>query len=215
MIKNKTLLLIVIMFHLSIFVFAQESKVEIPGFDDKYSNYVKQLENGDLNIDYADFRNSFLDSRQFHKKGSNYRELQNQLNSELDKNDYQEAMKVAQSLLSIDYTSMFAHYNLHHIYGKLRDLQNQKKHQDIEIGLLNSIIGSGDGKTCETGWHVTQIEEEYYVLGLIGARLQVQSIVKAGKNSCDKMFVKTKDGELTCYFEANKVFEMERKLLGE
>ena len=48
---------------------------------------------------------------------------------------------------------------------------------------------------------------------MIGANLQSQSISSGGKNSCDKMVVKTEEGETeTYYFEANKVFEMEKKM---
>jgi hypothetical protein len=62
---------------------------------------------------------------------------------------------------------------------------------------------------------VTQIEEEYFILNMIGADLQKQSISSGGKNNCDKMVVKTEEGEIkTYYFEANKVFEMERKMFG-
>jgi hypothetical protein len=80
------------------------------------------------------------------------------------------------------------------------------------FGLLYSIINSGDGKSCEKGWHVTQIEEEYFILGMMGAQLQSQSISHSLKNECDKMVVKTHDGEVkTYYFEANKVFEWKEK----
>jgi hypothetical protein len=81
---------------------------------------------------------------------------------------------------------------------------------------LYSITRSGDGKTCETGWHVTQIEEEYFILSLTGAQLQTQSISSGAKNACDKMVVRTEEGETkTFFFEANKVFEQERKLFGK
>jgi hypothetical protein len=36
-----------------------QNKVDVPKFGDKYSNYVSQLESGKIDIDYADFRNSF------------------------------------------------------------------------------------------------------------------------------------------------------------
>jgi hypothetical protein len=109
--NHETLILIVLFLHMATIVFAQNSKFENPAFNDKYSEYVNQLENGDLNIDYADFRNSFLDSKKFRKKAVNYDSLK-----------------------------------------KL-----------------------------------------------------------VGKNACDKMIVKTDEEEATYYFEANKVFEMERK----
>jgi len=212
MTTNKTLILITLFCHLAIFAFAQDSKIEVPDFDDKYSKYVGQLESGDVNIDYTDFRNSFLDSKQFSEKGTNYDNLKKQVYEAIKHKNYKKIIKLTKAMLSIDYTSMFAHKYLQQTYKILGDTLNQKKYHDIEFGLLNSIVQSGDGKTCETGWHVTQIEEEYFILNMLGAQLESQSTSTGGKNACDRMDVKTDEGKATYYFEANKVFEMERKM---
>ena len=197
------------------FVFGQDVKVEIPNFNDRYSEYVKQLENGKTDIDYVDFRHSFLDSKQFSKKSTNYSDLKKQVYTEIKNKNYKEIIRLTKAMLSIDYTSMFAHKYLQQTFKILGDTINKNKYHDIEFGLLNSITKSGDGKTCETGWHVTQIEEEYFILNMIGANLQMQSISSSKKNTCDKMDVKTEEGEVkTYYFEANKVFEMEKKMFG-
>jgi len=211
---NKTLLLLVSFLHLINIAFAQDSKIEIPSFSDKYSKYVGQLESGDVNIDYTDFRNSFLDSKQFRKKALHYDSLRKLVYAAINSKNYQEVVRLTKAMLSIDYTSMFAHKYLQQTYKILGDTSNQKKYHDIELGLLNSIVKSGDGKTCETGWHVTQVEEEYFILNMIGAKLQKQSVSSGGENACDKMVVKTEEGEATYYFEINKVFEMEKKLFG-
>jgi uncharacterized protein DUF4919 len=213
MTKNKFYSLAFFLLLQTAFVFGQDTKIEIPNFNDKYTDYVKQLENGKSDIDYADFRNSFLESKQFGKKSTNYNSLKSQVYAEIKNKNYKEAIRLTKAMLSIDYTSMFAHKYLQQTYKILEDTINRNKYHDIEFGLLYSITNSGDGKTCETGWHVTQIEEEYFILSIIGADLQSQSINSSGKNTCDKMVVKTGEGETkTYYFEANKVFEMERKM---
>jgi hypothetical protein len=161
------------------------------------------------------FRNSFLESKQFNKKSANYDNLKKQVYTEIKNKDYEEVIRLTKAMASIDYTSMFAHKYLQQTYKILGDTTNSNKYHGIEFGLLNSITKSGDGKTCETGWHVTQIEEEYFILNMIGAVLQSQSISSGGSNTCDKMAVKTEEGESkTYYFEANKVFEMEKKMFG-
>jgi hypothetical protein len=44
-------------------------------------------------------------------------------------------------------------------------------------------------------------------------KLQSQSISNGGKNACDKMNIITEKGETKIYyFEANKVFKMEKKM---
>ena len=49
--------------------------VAIPGFDDKYSKIVRQLEAGQTTIDYREFRESFLDSEQFKAAGKQSADL--------------------------------------------------------------------------------------------------------------------------------------------
>lgn len=215
MTKNRFFFLTALLLTKTLFIFGQDIKIEIPDFNDKYSDYVKQLENGKSDIDYVDFRNSFLESKQFSKKSTNYNNLKKQVYSAIKNKEYKEVVRLTKAMLSIDYTSMFAHQYLQQTYKILDDSVNRNKYHDIEFGLLNSITKSGDGKTCETGWHVTQIEEEYFILNMIGSTLQTQSISSGGKNMCDKMVVKTEEGESkTYYFEANKVFEMEKKMFG-
>jgi len=108
-------------------------------------------------------------------------------------------------MLSIDYTSMLAHKILRQTYKMIGDSINSAKYKAIQFGLLNSIVKKGDGKSCETAWPVIQITEEYFILSMIGATLQKQSIVNDG-GICDKMDVK-EDGNLkTYYFETSKVF---------
>jgi hypothetical protein len=213
--RNRFFYLTIFLLTQTLFVFGQDAKIDIPNFNDKYSAYVKQLEEGKTTIDYTDFRNSFLESKQFSKKSTNYDNLKKQVYTEIKNKNYTEIVRLTKAMLSIDYTSMFAHKYLQQTYKILGDTINWNKYHDIEFGLLTSITKSGDGKTCETGWHVTQIEEEYFILNMIGAALQMQSISSGGKNSCDKMVVKTQEGEdKTYYFEANKVFEMESKMFG-
>jgi len=60
---------------------------------------------------------------------------------ELMKNSqYSEIIDVANKLLSIDYTDMEAHKILRQTYKALGDTANERKHHDIEFGLLNSIV---------------------------------------------------------------------------
>jgi len=212
--NNKSFLLTILFFQLAVFAFGQESKIHVPTFDDKYSKYVQQLENGHTDIDYTDFRNSFLDSRQFANKGRNYDSLKHEVYSAIKNRNYQEVIRLTKAMLSIDYTSMFAHKFLQQTYKILGDSIDRVKYHDIEFGLIYSIIRSGDGKTCETGWHVTQIEEEYFIINFVlDADFREQSISNSDHNMCDKMVVKTDKGETeTYYFEANKVFEQEEKL---
>src|SRR5438034_4994163 len=183
------------------------SKVDIPGYGDKYSVFVKQLEAGQTNIKYTEVRQSFLESEQF-RASSNQKPdldaLKKTMHELMKSSKYAEVIEVANKMLNIDYTDMEAHKVLRQAYKILGDDANAKKYHDIEFGLLNSIVKKGDGKTCETGWPVIQIAEEYFILDMLGAKLIKQSVDNTG-GLCDKMEVQTAEGRKTYYFEISKV----------
>src|SRR5258706_6024294 len=117
----------------NVFVFGQDPKIETPNFNDKYSEYVRQLENGKTDLDFVEFRNSFLESKQFDKKSTNYDSLKKQVYTEIKNKNYKEVVRLTKAMLSIDYTSMFAHKYLQQTYKILGDTLNKNKYHDIEF----------------------------------------------------------------------------------
>jgi len=184
------------------------STVAIPRYGDEYSKLVRQLEAGKTNINYRDFRDSFLDSEQFKvaaDKKPDLDSLRKTMHELMRQAKYADIVEVAKKMLSIDYTDMEAHKILQQTYKILGDAPNQKKYHDIEFGLLNSIVKNGDGKTCQTAWPVIQVAEEYFILDMLGAKLLKQSIDSNGP--CDSMEVQVDQGKKVYYFEISKVFK--------
>ena len=190
-----------------------EAKIVIPAFDDKYSGFIRQLEAGQTDINYTEFRNSFLESEQFKviaNQNPDLRTLRTTMRELMKSSKYPEIIDVTKKILSLDYTNMEAHKILQQTYKILGDTDNAKKYHDIEFGLLNSIVRKGDGKSCRSGWPVVQVEEEYFILGMLGAKVRKQSVDNTG-GVCDKMEVETPEGNATYYFEISKVFEGYKK----
>ena len=182
--------------------------VVIPRYGDKYSTLVRQLEARETNINYRDFRDSFLESKQFKSAADKKRELDSlrkTMHELMTKAKYPDIVATAKKMLSIDYTDMEAHKILQQTYKILGDAPNQRKYHDIEFGLLKSIVKNGDGKTCETAWPVIQVAEEYFILEMLGAKLLKQSIDNSGP--CDRMEVETDEGKKVYYFDIRKVFK--------
>jgi hypothetical protein len=207
---TKELLLWLIVLGLSHRTYGSDTTaVVVPNYGDKYSNFVKQLEAGQTDINYGEFRQSFLDSEQFRnvaKQKPDLATLRKQMHDLMKQSKYAEIITVAKQMLSIDYTDMEAHKILQQTYKILGDTANRNKYHDIEFGLLNSIVKKGDSKTCQTAWPVVQITEEYFILEMLGARLLRQAVDNTG-GLCDKMEVQTNEGNKTYYFEVSKVFE--------
>ncbi|MVZ66131.1 DUF4919 domain-containing protein [Sphingobacterium sp. DK4209] len=213
--KMKLILTLFIAVQLLIANAQDSTKITIPNFQDKYSEYVTKLEAGDTDIDYQDFRFSFIESEQF-ILATKQIVLQNQLKTEMyqeyHNENYQEAMKLAKQILSFDYTSLDAHKILRHCYQDQDDKDNFEKYLNIQLGLFQSIITSGDGRSCATGWKVIQVSEEYFVLHILKANKEKQSLVTEG-GLCDQLDVVMEDGtKRTFYFDVSKVFEGYKKL---
>lgn len=212
---KKLVLFSLILILISAELFGQKNvEVDIPKFDDKYCNYIKKLEAGETNIDYQDFRFSLLESKQFgviNKNSEEFEKLKEKMYKQMEKSNYPEIINITKQMLSIDYTSMIAHKILRQTYKITGDTLNAAKYKTIQFGLMNSIIKNGDGTSCSTAWPVIRVEEEYFILSIIGAELLGQSTDHDG-GFCDKMEVKVDGKKKTYYFEITKVFEGYKKM---
>lgn len=194
--------------------FAQDGVV-VPAFDDEYSRTVAKLEAGDVEIDYQAFRFSFIESEQFKvasTKSKEFSELKEQMYKLMKKSKYPAIVTTAKKMLSIDYTSMIAHKILRQTYGIMGDTVNAAKYKRIQFGLLKSITENGDGKTCLTAWPVIQLEEEFFILQMIGAELQMQHLDNRDGALCDRMNVKVDGEEKDYFFDVRRIFMGYKKL---
>ena len=217
MIKHFFITLIFI-FNFTIVIGQTETEIKVPEFDDNYSETVKKLENGKTDIDYKLFRESFIESKQFKiasEKSTEFRELTKSMYKQMSESEFDSVISTTKKMLSIDYTSMKAHKILRQTYKIVGDTINSKKYKTIQFGLLKSIVNNGDGKSCENGWSVIQISEEYFILKMLGVELNKQSIDNNG-GICDRMEVVDENGEtLTYYFEISNVFKGRENLKRE
>lgn len=213
---KKTIIVAILLTGLAGQLDAQKSpEVIIPSFNDTYSQYVKSLEAGETDINYKALRENFIESQQFiiaKRKSATLDSLTKLMYEQVKKKEYQHVIATTKQMLSIDYTSMIAHKMLRQTYQAIGDSVNAKKYKTIQFGLLNSIVKNGDGKSCATAWPVIQIEEEYFILQMLGAKLKKQSVQNGEDGICDKMVVEV-DGETrTYYFGIDEILEGGKKL---
>ncbi len=213
--KVKILVMTIAIINIMI-VTSQVETISIPKFDDHYSKTVDLLESGETVIDYKEFRESFLDSKQFRialKKSSELLDLTKKLYEIIPKKQFPEIIMIAKAMLSIDYTNMRAHKILRQTYEYMGDSLNSKKYKAIQFGLLKSIVNdvNRDGKSCKTAWEVINISEEYFVLNILGAKLNRQSIDYSG-GICDKMEVMVNGNSKTYFFDVEKLLITKQNL---
>jgi hypothetical protein len=113
----------------------------------------------------------------------------------------------ARDILDIVYVDLDAQRVQRQACGMLGDDACAKAGKVVSLGLLNSVIDSGDGRSCATALRVVSLDEEYYVLKLIDADFKGQKVVNEGGNLCDEMSIEL-DGEATKrYFEISDILE--------
>lgn len=129
---------------------------------------------------------------------------------QLDTKDYDEIIKVANHSLN-DFPFDLKQLNflsyIYHLKGEeeLAKMSSLKFHS-----ILNAIFSTGDGKTCETGFHVILVEHEYLMLNVFEIESKSQALV----GNCDYLsFEKGKYKVDGIYFNIEKMLENESKAL--
>lgn len=185
----------------------------VTSYADEYektcSDILNKVKKGKTEVDYAALRqNCGRTSWYVQRKQSKIDEMEKKMYAAAGEKNYAEVKKLANSILDINYLNMTAHRMLSWASEALGDSVESKRHLDIELGLLRSIGQSGSGENCREGRIVIDVEEEYFVMRIMGWKLKRQHTVSDGDITCDLMEVVDSDGnERKEYFNVNIVFE--------
>lgn len=177
------------------------------------SEILNKVKSGNTVVDYAALRqNCGRTSWYVQRKQTKIDKIRKEMYAAADVKNYAEVKKLAKSILDINYLNMTAHRMLSWASEALGDSVESKRHLDIELGLLRSIGQSGSGKNCKEGRVVIDVEEEYFVMRIMGWKLKRQQTVSDGDITCDLMEVVDSEGnERKEYFNVNIVFENYRR----
>jgi len=137
--KNPTMIkplfiTIIFLFNLTILIGQTDSEIKVPEFDDAFSKTVKILESGKTDIDYKNFRESFIESAQFKiasKKRTEFTKLTKEMYNQMSESEFDSVISTTKKMLSIDYTSMKAHKVLRQTYKIVGDTINAIKYKAI------------------------------------------------------------------------------------
>ena len=129
---------------------------------------------------------------------------------QLDTKDYDEIIKLANHSLS-DFPFDLKQLNfLSYIYHLKGDEEAAKMASLKFHNILNAIFSTGDGKQCETGFHVILVEHEYLMLNVFEIESKSQALI----GNCDYLsFEKGKYKVDGIYFNIEKMLENESKAL--
>jgi hypothetical protein len=96
----------------------------------------------------------------------------------------------------------------------LRRLGREKEanfHRELAIGLIQSIVQTGDGRSFETAWTVFRVKEEYEVLKAGGYLVEQQALTAHGGRRFDILDARKPDGsaKFRAHFDITELFAEE------
>jgi len=179
---------------------SQTPAIALPNDGDEYSRLVARAAAHDTDTDFHALRFAWLNSAA--RKRQSEMTLGNvikEMMAAAQANDHGKVRDKAVELLSAQYTDMRGHLYLSHACDLLKDAPCAEQARFVALGLMQSIMSSGDGKSCDTGWDAALISEEYALLSFMGLQMQRQALV-SGQHPCDAMTAKNEKGESVTYF---------------
>lgn len=114
-----------------------------------YDELVQKSRNGDSKVDYGQLRMAYVASPKYSSDVDMV--AVKKMNSKLQSKDYEGALDAANALMNEDYVSIDAHIVAYLAYREQQDAAHAQQQHDIAMALIQSILDSGDGKTCRLG----------------------------------------------------------------
>ncbi len=188
---------------------AGPSGVTPPPDVDGFSKLVIRAEADDQDVDFRALRLAWLDSAQ-RRSAPNLDPFRQKLNGAVQARQDAQIRDIARQIVSADYVDLPAHFQLRQACTRLGDKPCADHEHFVEFGLLDSITKNGAGTAIETAWPVVSIDEEYFILGMIGAVLRQQSLLQRNGRAYDAMEVTMPNGsDVVFYFDIAAFFGRE------
>jgi hypothetical protein len=155
----------------------------------EYAGLRDRVKGGDLSVDFASLRISYIDSPESHNAKDTDKQ-QEEMFQAVKARDFKKAIVNAEIVLENDYTDMDAHFCEFIAYREQGDAKLAEFHRAVFDGLIKSILNSGDGKSKETAYVVAAVHEEYVVLRILKLQPGLQSLVGDKGHSYDLLEAK-------------------------
>ncbi|PKP19139.1 MAG: hypothetical protein CVU05_11980 [Bacteroidetes bacterium HGW-Bacteroidetes-21] len=129
---------------------------------------------------------------------------------ELDEKDYKKIITYTEKELKNLPLELDMIWYQHVAWKELGDSVKADNAINHFMGLVDAILSSGDGMTCETGFIVLYISHEYVLLNVLGFDFDGKQILT--EDLCDKLKLGSNEQQITSlYFNVNRIFEVNLK----
>ncbi|HEU4509665.1 MAG TPA: DUF4919 domain-containing protein [Pyrinomonadaceae bacterium] len=179
----------------------------------KYDELVEKVKQKDPSVNFTELRHAFYESANYNPYAPmmTYRPL----NAALAQKNYEEVLKIAESVFVKNFVEVNAHMAAQIAYQETGNKERAEFHKFMAEGLLTSIKGSVDGKSPEKAFEVISINEEYGLIRSLGLKPIGQALVENKGHHYDAMTVvdPQTNEQSKLYFNIDKPFNWQSRKL--
>src|SRR5919106_547856 len=172
----------------------------------KYDALLEKVKQKDPSVNFTELRHAFYESANYNPYAPmmTYRPL----NAALAQKNYEEALKIADSVLAKNFVEINAHMTAQIAHQELGNAERAQFHKYMAEGVLNSIKSNVDGKSVDSAYEVISINEEYGLIRSLGLRPIKQGLVENKGHKFDAITVidPQTSKESVIYFNVDKPF---------
>jgi hypothetical protein len=160
----------------------------------KYEAYKTRVMDGDLNIDWRDFR--LVAALGQVSQGFDAQPVHEQVVNDLDAGKYEKALAEAQTVIDHNMAYGEGHLLAMTVLQKMGKEEDAKRQEAILNAIGSSIMQSGDGSSAATAWFtVAPSETVFFMTEALGAEIEGQELVHVNGHAYDKLTVRDRQGK--------------------
>mgnify|MGYP001178136741 CR=1 FL=1 len=171
---------------LFIMVFAVNPGNAVSQERQSYEALMARVKGGDPTVDFKALRIAYTETSLYNPYGGD-NEAHQAMFDALKNKQFEKAIEHATAILNKNYVDIDAHFVCRIAYREMKNMERHREHHLITKGLIDSILGSGDGMAPETAFVVINTGEEYIILNVLGFKAQKQSLMESNGPKYDRM----------------------------
>ncbi|MEO8648747.1 MAG: DUF4919 domain-containing protein [Acidobacteriota bacterium] len=152
-----------------------------------YESLLTKAKRGEKGLDYAALRIAYAATSDFNPVVD--AKVRVEMYKLIKEKKFKEAIKLAEAVHKTNFVDISSHMVLALAYAELKDQPKADFHKNTYLGLVNSIINSGDGETAKTAYIVISVPEEYAILDAFEYKRGTQEVVTENGHKYDVLTV--------------------------
>lgn len=156
-----------------------QNETEVKDFTEanaRYAELVEKLKADVTSVDFDELRRVYVRTEYYAPYATTERKDTANMNEGMNEEDWEKCLEYATRILSYSYISLDAHYGAMICSRNNNDTTTGNFHESVLDGLIESIWTSGDGKSPETAFFCTSLQERWAFLGMYGLVYNVKEL---------------------------------------